>query len=554
MEAIEYIKLANSHKSGQHKDKPVFKVRVISNFTDDILAKLLTGKIMSEGLEPEILQTPYRQYHLQLKDKNSGLYKNPADLVFVFFDLNTYNAGEFSSEEKFTEVIADIKNFVESQNGVVVINSFILPYHSAYGNSTADNNLFNLAQKYNQQLYKLSGEIKNFYVFDANRLVHRLGEKQTRDLRSLYAFDLPFTMEFFKELVEEWFAYVAALTGRAKKVLVLDLDNTLWGGIVGEAGPNGIALGPDYPGLAFVNFQRAVLEFYRRGILLAVNSRNNQADVDEVFAKNPHMVLKPEHFAASRVNWNNKADNLVEIAKELNLGLDSLVFLDDDPANRELVRSALPEVLVPDFTLPPEDYASALFSLPVFSPFPLTKEDKEKGKMYEQESERKKVLAGSADLQDYIKNLGITMKTSINDPATVARVSQMTLKTNQFNLTTKRYSEKDIETFMKQGLVACADVSDKFGNYGITVLAIISPIKKSEAVLDNFLMSCRVMGRGVEQDFFNFLLGELKNRGINKLSASFIPTPKNDPAKDFLPSLGFEPTGDNDYVLNVVKK
>ncbi len=554
MEAIEYIKLANNLKNFETRPYKKVVIRLVTNFTDEILAKLLTGKVLSQAQYPEVLKTPYKQYHFLFKDRSSQLYSQSADITFIFFDVNIYNLTEFKEASFFKEILEEIKYFVKNQAGIVVINNFVLPYHSAYGNLISDNDFFKLVESYNQALASAAGDLKNFYIFDTNRLVHRIGEKNARDLRSLYAFDLPFTTEFLKTLSEEWYAYIFAKFGQAKKCLVLDLDNVLWGGVVGESGLNGIALGPDYPGLAFKNFQQAVLDFHNRGVILAINSKNNLSDVEEVFGRHAHMVLKREHFAAMRVNWHDKATNLRELSQELNIGPDSMVFLDDDPVNRELVKQQLPDVYVPEFTLEPEEYAEFLFSLPVFSPLPLTPEDKAKGRMYQEEQQRKAIQTSAKDLNEYIKQLKIELKPALNDPNALARLSQMTLKTNQFNLTTRRYSEKEIENFMQKGWVFFADVTDKFGAYGITIMAIA--IKEgSNARLDSFLMSCRVMGRGVEQKFFNFILDELKAKGVKELKAVFIPSPKNDPAKDFLPSMGFELLSENkerkEYTLNI---
>ena len=272
---------------------------------------------------------------------------------------------------------------------------------------------FTLVEEYNKRLEELAAELPNLIVFDTNRLVHLLGEKQTFDARGTHAFDIPFTSEFMAMLAEEWTAYVRALMGKTKKCIVLDLDNTLWGGVVGELGPTGIALGPDYPGSAFVAFQHALLDFYERGIILAINSKNNLEDVLEVFKKNSAMVLKEEHFSAIRANWNDKADNLIDIAKELNIGLESMVFFDDDILNRNIVRGRLPEVTVPEFSLPPEDYVKTLYALDVFNQFSLTEEDTKKGKMYAEERQRKQVMKGAKGLDDYIKELNIVMRVEV---------------------------------------------------------------------------------------------------------------------------------------------
>jgi FkbH-like protein len=333
-------------------------------------------------------------------------------------------------------------------------------------------------------------------------------------------------------------AYVQTQRGKIYKCIVLDLDNTLWGGVIGEVGPLGVKLGHEYPGNAFREFQRTILDFYNRGIILAINSRNNPGDVDEVFEKNKNMVLKKSHFASIVANWNNKAENLKIIAKELNIGLDSLVFIDDDAMNRDLVKTELPQVFVPDWNIPPEEYVKRLLDIEAFHSMGLTEEDKERGKMYAAERERKEIVSDSSNLGSYLKTLEVEIDVHLNNSNQIPRLSQLTQKTNQFNLTTERLTESDVTKKIKNGaMFFSGDVKDKFGPYGITVLAIIEKDKKNYK-LSNFLMSCRVMGRRVEEAFMSSILKELSKKKINELDAKFIVSPKNSPASSFLKDIG----------------
>jgi FkbH-like protein len=369
---------------------------------------------------------------------------------------------------------------------------------------------------------------------------------------------MPFTNDFFYTVAQEWVSFLSVLKGLVKKCLVLDLDNTLWGGVVGEVGPLGVELGPQYPGLAYQNFQRALLEYYNRGILLTINSRNNEADILEVFEKNPQMILKQNHFAVIKANWNNKAENIVQIAEELNIGLDSLVFIDDDPLNREWVKKYLPQVKVLEFSIPPEEYVATLFAGRLFDQVNLTAEDMQRARMYTQESERKKLQVSKQTLAEYIKELGIVVKVSYNNLDQVTRISQLTLKTNQFNVTTTRYTEQDIERCIEDGFVYSADIADTFGPYGITALVIILPDETLQsAAIDTFLMSCRVMGRGIEYVLLDYCLRELIKKGFKTVRANFIPTNKNIPAKDFFNTAGFKTVLENQdevrYELSLVE-
>lgn len=534
-----YAKIRDAGKKGL----PQFSINLITNFTDDVLEKVLGGMCLEERIYPVITRAPYKQYHFVFKDKTAKIYATKPNVSFIFFDINPYLHGEFSdSQQHIEETLADLSTYCDTIGTLVVMNLSPLPYNSPYGHFFEDDPFFMLVQGWNDRISALSKEIKNLYIFDTNKVVYQMGEEQIRDMRGSYAFDIPFTNDFFVALCREWVACIKALMGRARKCIVLDLDNTLWGGVVGEAGPLGIALGPDYPGIAFQNFQRMLLKLWERGVILAIASKNNLSDVQEAFQKNPHFILKEEHFAAIQANWEDKSENILAIAKELNIGTDSMVFIDDSPLERERMRQERPEVLTPEFSLAPEEYVNALLSLKVFHQMSLTEEDMGKGKMYAEERQRTDVLKNTKSKKDYIAELGITMKVFEGEENDVARVSQLTQKTNQCNLTTHRYSDADILRLMKDGWqVYSAEVSDRFGDYGIVIVALVAP-EKNGARLDTFLMSCRVMGRDVEFTFLDYIKKKLSVAGFKKLSASFIPTAKNIPSKNLLVDAGFSET------------
>jgi FkbH-like protein len=320
-----------------------------------------------------------------------------------------------------------------------------------------------------------------------------------------------------------------------KKCIVLDLDNTLWGGIIGEEGQNGIQLSISPPGASFVAFQQALLDLYDRGVILAINSRNNFDDAMGVIRTHPNMILKEQHFAAMRINWNDKAVNIVELAKELNIGLDSMVFLDDDPTNRATVQAMIPEVEVPDLPKNPEEYAQFLLSLPYFPREAITNEDKMRGSMYVTERLRIEAEKSFPNKTEFLKNLGIELSIFEDDLISIARLSQMTEKTNQFNVNKISMTEEEVKNFIEhpEYKVFHGQVSDRFGTHGITNFAII---KKSGETweIEHFLMSCRVIGRGVEDAFLSAIGRFAKSSGVKHLSITFIPSEKNKPAQDFV--------------------
>lgn len=340
-----------------------------------------------------------------------------------------------------------------------------------------------------------------------------------------------------------WFEHrIAQLNGLRKKCLVLDLDNTLWGGILGEDGIEGIKIGGDYPGNVFLYFQQAILALAQTGIILTVCSKNNEADVKEAWEKNPFLKITDKNLSAWRINWNNKADNIRQIAAELNIGLDSMVFIDDNPTERELVKQQLPMVAVPDF--PKRPYELMDFIQKVTDTFfrtpRLTSEDLNKTEQYRANAQRANASKSYTDLNEFIKSLEISLQISKADAFTIPRIAQMTQKTNQFNLTTRRYQEADIKNFMERGdWVVYASVKDKFGDNGITAAAIVN-IDGDKAKIDSFLMSCRILGKGIEKAFLNTIINKLLEAGVKEVSAEYIPTAKNGQVASFFSDNGFE--------------
>ncbi|RJQ34481.1 HAD-IIIC family phosphatase [Candidatus Parcubacteria bacterium] len=320
-----------------------------------------------------------------------------------------------------------------------------------------------------------------------------------------------------------------------KKCIVLDLDNTLWGGVVGEDGPRGIALGLTPPGAYFVAFQQALLDLNHRGIILAIASANNESDALEVIDANPNMILKRNHFAAMRINWSDKTENIRSIAQELNIGLDSMVFLDDNPENRAAMRQFVPEVETPELPVDPREYAQFLHTLPYFEANVITDEDKMRGNMYVTERLRREAEKQFTDRDAFLKSLGFRVEILKDASAQVARLSQLTEKTNQFNTNKKPLTVEEIDAFIRDPhyAVLCARVTDKFGDYGITAFALVQKLAPVWHI-ESLLLSCRVIGRGVEEAFLAAIAESARAEGAETLDIIFTPTEKNMPAKIFI--------------------
>jgi FkbH-like protein len=378
------------------------------------------------------------------------------------------------------------------------------------------------------------------HVLGYDALVARHGRLAWHDEAKWLTARMPFAAASLVPMAEEWLRFVVPVAGRAAKCLVLDLDNTLWGGVIGEDGAAGIRLGDEYPGAAYRALQQAVLDLRDRGVLLAIASKNNAEDAQAVLASHPGMLLRPEHFAAIRINWNPKPQSLREIAAELNIGVDALAFLDDSPVERRIVRSQVPEVAVIEIPEDPLGYARALRECPLFERLALSAEDRERSRYYAEDRQRGELRAQVESVEDFYRSLDMEIDVGLVDTATLARVAQLTQKTNQFNLTTIRRSEAEIEELARrpEARVSWVRVRDRFGDGGVVGVAI-TLVEQARATLDTFLLSCRVIGRTVETAFLALLVEDARRRGARSMEARFVPTKKNAPAAGFLAAHGF---------------
>jgi len=433
--------------------------------------------------------------------------------------------------------------FCLAQAGKVVItNTFCVS--SArwlnFADLTHEASLRSLENHLNERLLQLTKKHSNLIVIDIELLFRLYGEQALLSNAFWYMGRIRYSNQMLRVLANRVQQAVRAYSSQCRKVLILDLDNTLWGGIVGEVGPLGIDLSNDGKGWCFRDFQRVLRALRKTGVLLAIASKNNAADIDEVFQKNPMMVLQREDFACIRANWEPKPCNILEIAATLNLGVNSLVFIDDNPAERELVVTSLPEVAVPEFPARVEEL-SPWFLREVaptyFGKTRITSEDVRKTEQYRANEERRQ-LSVSLDLDAFLENLRIECKLQVDPGDQVARIAQLTQKTNQFNLTTRRYQIPEIEFFLNSPAhaVVLLEYSDRFGFEGAVGLVILN---YKECRIDSLLMSCRVIGRHVEDRLLDKACELLRSRGCGRIVGEFISTPKNQQVASFYDSHGF---------------
>lgn len=415
-----------------------------------------------------------------------------------------------------------------------------------------DYQLQSAVAEYNNALYAAEAGHQNMKVIDITEFTRKYTAADLFDWKFYFISQMGMNPKLSKDFKAWWDKKMNSISLKRKKCLVLDLDNTLWGGVLGEEGIEGVKIGGDYPGKAFLYWQEALLELSKSGVILTVCSKNNEQDVLDAWEKNPFMVLKKEHFAASRINWVDKATNIKELATELNIGLDSFVFVDDNPTERELIKQMLPMVEVPEFPAQPYELMPFFKQLveDYFKVYSVTDEDKKKTEQYKQNAARAQAQTSFADFDSFLESLNIQITIEAANEFNIQRIAQMTQKTNQFNLTTHRYTDADVRGFVDAGWkVWCIGVADKFGDNGITGAIMITP----EGEIDTFLLSCRILGKGIEIASVKKILSLLAKAGIDNLTAKYLPTAKNDQVKEFWEKVGFvctqETEDGKDYVL-----
>ena len=421
-----------------------------------------------------------------------------------------------------------------------------------------DYRLAQVVDAYNTFLFELERMHANVKVIDIRDFTRQYPISELVDWKFYFISQMGMNPKLGKSFKVWWERKMKGIALKRKKCLILDLDNTLWGGILGEDGIKGIQIGDDYPGKAFHFWQEALYYLAKSGVILAVCSKNNEKDVFEAWEKNPFMVLRKEAFSAYRINWRDKASNIKELAEELNIGLDSLVFVDDNPSERELIKQMLPMVSVPDFPKQPymlPDFFKQLVN-DYFKVYDVTDEDRSKTEQYKANAMRKQEREKYADLKDYIRSLKIEIQIESMDAFNQSRIAQMTQKTNQFNLTTHRYTESDLSGFIKEGWqIFALRAKDRFGDNGITGTIMLKPCESCYEI-DTFLLSCRILGKGIESAFLLSVLNELRHEGIRGIKSSFIPTAKNAQTATFYEQLGFvlervDESGNKYYHINL---
>ncbi len=402
--------------------------------------------------------------------------------------------------------------------------------------------------QFNRALADASSRQNGVFVWDFAAFARTRGLEALSDAKAWYVSRSPFKQAALPSLVDDLYRYIRSIFAPTKKCVVVDLDNTLWGGIAGEDGLEGIQLSQSYPGNCYREFQRQLLKLYHRGIVLAINSKNNEADALTIIDNHPDMLLRREHFAAWRINWDDKPSNLRALANELNIGLDSMIFIDDNPAECELVRREIPECDV--ITLPDKPYLipAVVDALPATENIRLTAEDRQKGAMYRARADQRAEEAKASNVEEFLATLNLEVCIEFATSFSIPRIAQLTQKTNQMNMTTRRYSEAEISAFAADpgSDVFSVAAKDRFGDHGIVGVLILRH-EPGGCRIDTFLLSCRVIGRGIERAMLAVGAARARDHGAQVLIGEFFSTAKNAPAAGFYESAGLREAGNHQY-------
>ncbi len=528
------------------------RLALLASYSIEFMRDALYLGFFRNEMVLDIYEPPFNQFRQEILNPSSSLYAFKPDIVLLSVEGEhlcppLYKHASFGSAELAEDTITEfrqlITTFRKTSSSAVIVQNLAPPTYPGLGvgDSNSTYGVRPQIREINSQLTQLASEHRGIYVLDYDALVAHHGGFSWRDERMNFYAQAPVSKKMFTVIANEFAKMARILFGGAKKCLVVDLDNTLWGGILGEDGPDNIDIGPEYPGNAFRAFQEALLGLKNRGILLAIASKNNVSDVEEAFETNKHMVLKLSDFSDKQIHWREKSYSLLEISKNLNIGLEHMVFIDDNPVECEQVKDSLPTVEVIRFPSHPEKYASLLFGDGFFDALEESSEDAHRTALYRQRADAESLRDSVPNVDDFYRKLQMEILFENVGDKSIRRTAQLTQKTNQMNATTHRYSEAMIESMMgdRNWFLYNVSVKDKFGDNGIVGLSFAN-IRDDALVIDTFLLSCRVIGRTVESAMLAFLYNQARMKKLSSLEGRISFTKKNIPVRSVFEDFGFE--------------
>ncbi|HEY9114161.1 MAG TPA: HAD-IIIC family phosphatase [Bacteroidales bacterium] len=559
----EFLELKRNLKK-DFSGLPAIKLAVLGDTATQFLVQALRGTGYDSGFDLQIWEADFDQIQLQVFDQTSELYEFKPEMVLLFQSahkllgkFNKHSPEAYSSlADKELASIEHIYSAISNNlNAKVIFYNYTEIDDAVFGNyasKTESSFLFQL-RKLNFELMKFAQKNANFYLCDISTIQNRVG-KNTFFQSSVYInTEMVLSLEVLPEIASKTLDLISSLKGKSKKCVILDLDNTTWGGIIGDDGIENIQVGALGIGKAFSEFQYWIKKLKNRGIIVAVCSKNTESIAKEPFEKHPDMVLRLDDISVFVANWENKADNIRFIQSVLNIGFDSMVFLDDNPFERNIVRENIPGITVPELPEDPAEYLEYLYSLNLFETITFSNEDTERTKLYQVEAQRNIAQHKFTNEDDFLKSLEMTSVVQPFNKFNTPRVAQLSQRSNQFNLRTVRYTEGDVEKMATDAnyLTFTFTLEDKFGDNGLICVIILKKETEKIAFVDTWFMSCRVLKRGMENFVLNTMVDAAKQNGFEFLKGEFLPTAKNEMVKDHYESLGF--VAENGYWLLDVK-
>ena len=529
-----------------NKEKKI-NILIITNLSFKIFNRTFIEKLILKEINARVYYIDYNSF-LNIENISDNKYN------FILFFPDTSDFLDISQSgddlyfkknnyDQITNYYNLLINKLSLYDVKVFIGNLVNLERLDFGTYTKvlNNSRNHLINKLNQYLLKITLD-NNFYLFDIETITYKFGISRYRDPSKFFYGRVPYTIEYSDFFFSILANLISIALGKVKKLLILDLDNTLWGGNLGDDGPNGVIIGNDTPlGRAFLDFQRAILNLQKRGVLIAICTKNELKNVKKIFQINQNLILKFNHFVCVKANWNNKAQNIKEISDELNLGLESFVFFDDNPAERDLVRLHHPEVTIPELGEDPSLYSSLLLDSYYFDLLNFSKEDLNRSKTYSQNLKREKLKNKFYNIVDYLKSLKMICNVEEFKSENFERIVQLFQRTNQFNFTTIRYSLNKIKKISKDKNYVSFQFSlkDKFSKYGIISL-MVCQVSKDALIIDNWVMSCRVLNRTLENFIINYVVKYCFKKKIGSIKSKFIKTNKNSLIKNLFDELGFK--------------
>lgn len=532
------------------------KVALLGDSATQWLAIATKGMAVKYQLKLDLFEADYNQIEQQIFDPTSALYEHQPEFIIIckssealeqkFLSSNGSQKVNFADNQ--IEQISSLINTVQEKLPTTKIIFFNFPINldltlGHFGLKTPLAFRYQLNQL-NNDLLKFSVSLGNLFLFDMAALQAQYGYQKRIDSKFYIKANQVFSIDFLPIIAKHLLDMIGAIKGtHLKKCLILDLDNTTWGGVIGDDGLEKIELGDLGNGKAFTNLQKWAKSLKDRGIILCICSKNTESIAKEVFIKHPEMVLRLDDIAVFVANWENKADNIRYIKQILNIGFDSMVFIDDNPFERNLVRQELPKVTVPELPEDPTEYLPYLRTLNLFETAAVSSEDSQRTKRYQEEAKRNQSKASYQSIDDYLSQLEMKAVCKPFDKFSIPRIAQLTQRSNQFNLRTIRYTEQEIEgTSIDEDKVTLQiNLADKYGEYGM-ISVVICKVEGVNLFIDTWLMSCRVLKRGVEKFVLNQVVAAAQSKGLQYIIGEYIPTPKNALVKNHYKDLGFSPT------------